>query len=328
MTNTRENILLIRLKSIGDILFTLPAVHVVRENFPAAKIHYLVSREHAGLVRGFAEVDEIMPLDRAVYRSGNLRAAGAATFNLLRDLRRNHYSRVIDFHGYSETELLAWWSGAPERWGNIYNQFRGWLHTRTSRRTTHVHPVQTNLDLLSRCGLNFGQIRNEYRLPDDALAAAADFFSAQNLAAAKPTLFIQPFTSDPAKNWPLECFLTVAGHFHSRGVQVIFGGGPGERERLAPAAAAGFVIAAGTPLLVSAGLMKLSTVIVGADTGLLHLSVAMGKRVVMLMRSNAPGSPHPFQHPDWAVTPGAGKLVAAIPIDAVLQTCTDGFTTL
>jgi len=36
-----ENILLIRLKSIGDVLFTLPAVHRVRENFPGAKITFL-----------------------------------------------------------------------------------------------------------------------------------------------------------------------------------------------------------------------------------------------------------------------------------------------
>lgn len=39
----RPNILLIRLKSIGDILFTLPAVHAVRENFPSAKIRMFLS---------------------------------------------------------------------------------------------------------------------------------------------------------------------------------------------------------------------------------------------------------------------------------------------
>ena len=46
-----ENILLIRLKSIGDVILTLPAVGVVRENFPAAKITFLTSlRKTAGLL--------------------------------------------------------------------------------------------------------------------------------------------------------------------------------------------------------------------------------------------------------------------------------------
>jgi ADP-heptose:LPS heptosyltransferase len=45
--------------------------------------------------------------------------------------------------------------------------------------------------------------------------------------------------------------------------------------------------------------MKLSSLILGGDyTGALHLAVAMGKRVVMIRDSVAPGSPYPFQHPD------------------------------
>ena len=71
--------------------------------------------------------------------------------------------------------------------------------------------------------------------------------------------------------------------------------------------------------------MKLSSVVVGADTGLLHLAVAMGKRVVMLMHSNAPGHSHPFQHADWAVTPPAGKMVSEIPTAAVIEACARSF---
>ena len=43
--DTNPNILLIRLKSIGDILFLLPAVHRIRENFPDAKITFLTSKK-------------------------------------------------------------------------------------------------------------------------------------------------------------------------------------------------------------------------------------------------------------------------------------------
>lgn len=319
MTLMRENILLIRLKSIGDILFTLPAVHGVRDNFPNARIHFLVSQEHAPIVRGFTDVDEIIPLDRSIYRSGDLPAAAAAAFNLLVGMRRNHFSQVVDFQGYSETEWLAWWSGAPGRWGNVYNRSRGWLYTRVSQRDPNVHPAEWNLDLLRCSGMAVRRIRNEYHLPDDALAEAGKFFSANRLDVNRPVLFIQPFTSNPQKDWPLENYLAVARHFDSRGVQVIFGGGPGERQRLQPAVAAGFVVAAGTSLLVSAGLAKLSTVVLGADTGLLHFAVAMGKRVVMLMRSNAPGNPHPYQHPDWAVTPSRGGETRGISVEKIVE---------
>jgi len=135
----------------------------------------------------------------------------------------------------------------------------------------------------------------------------------------KPTIFIQPFTSNPQKNWPLENFFKLAWYFQSRGVQIIFGGGVAEREKLEHAASAGFPVSAGAPLLVSGGIAKLSTIVIGADTGLLHFAVTMGKRVVMLMYSNAPGTSHPFQHADWAITPTNGNAVAEIQTDTVIE---------
>jgi ADP-heptose:LPS heptosyltransferase len=320
-----ENILLIRLKSIGDILFTLPAVHAARENFPRARLHFLASSEHAPLLRGFAEIDEIIPFDRSVYRSKNPRAICAGTFQFLRCLRRQKFSLAVDFQGYGETEFFSWWSGAPERWGSVYRPLRGWTYTRGLRRNDRIHPAEWNLSLLQQCGLRLAPIRNEYVLPDDMLAEAKRFFAAQNLDAGKPVLFIQPFTSAAHKNWPLENYLGLAAHWRARGRQILFGGGPSERAALEPARAAGFCVSAGVPLLTTAGLMKLSTLVVGADTGLLHLAVAMGRRVVMIMRSNQPGSPHPFQHADWAVTPPAGKTVAEVPTGTVIEACEQAF---
>jgi ADP-heptose:LPS heptosyltransferase len=319
--NTHDNILLIRLKSIGDILLTLPAVHVVREHFPDAKLHFLVSQEHAPILRGFADVDEVIPLNRSIYRARNLPAAGAATARLLLRLRRLNFSRAIDFHGYGETELLSWWSGAPERWGCVYRPLRGWTYTRGIPRRGGIHAAEGHLSMLNQCGLTFGEVRNEYSLPRDAQDAAANFFAEHHLDPSRRTLFIQPFTSTPEKNWPLEKYLALAEHGRSRGWQVLFGGGSSERAALEPALAAGFVVCAGTPLLVAAGLMKRSALVVGADTGLLHLAVAMGQRVIMIMVSNTAGAAHPFRHPDWTVTPPPGKTVWGIPTAMVIEAC-------
>ena len=145
---------------------------------------------------------------------------------------------------------------------------------------------------------------------------------------AKPTLFIQPFTSTSHKNWPLDRYLAAAGLWQRRGLQVLFSCGPAERTALEPAREAGFPTSAGTSLLVTAGLMKLSTLILGGDTGLLHLAVAMDQRVIMMMNSIGPGSAYPFQHPDWTVTPANGQSVAAISTDAVDEACGRTFAAL
>ena len=321
---TPKNILLIRLKSIGDILFTLPAVHTVRENFPGAKITFLASHENAPLLRGFREVNNVIAIDRAQLR--NPFRAAPEFFRLLRSLRAEKFSLAVDFQGYGETAWLSWWTGAPERWGSVYVAGREWLYTRGAWRSHKIHPAEWNLSLLRQGGLRTGKIRNEFVLPADALEKARRFFQTNKLDEYKTTLFIQPFTSSPQKNWPLENFLKLGWHWRSRGVQVLFGGGVSERDALEPARAAGFPITAGAPLLVSAGLTKLSTLTIGGDTGLLHLAVAMGKRVVMLMRSIVPGSTHPFQHADWAVTPPAGKTVSEIQFNIVIEACAGVFS--
>jgi ADP-heptose:LPS heptosyltransferase len=307
-----ENILIVRLKSIGDILFTLPAVHVVRQNFPSARIHFLVSKEHAPLLRGFSEVDEVIPLDRAVYSAKGMLPACAGTLQLLQRLRRPKFSLAIDFQGYGETELLTWSSGAAERWGSVYRKPRGWTYTRGVQRDNSLQIADWNLSLLRQCGLRIGEIRNEYNLPGEAVDEARRFFIANRLDPAKPTLFLQPFTSSPQKDWPLERFLELAGYWRLHQMQIIFGGGPSESARLQPARDAGYPVAAGAPLLVSAGLVKLSTLVVGADTGLLHLAVALGRRVVMLIQSGKRCSSYPFQHTDWTISPSVGKNVSAI----------------
>jgi len=318
-----QNILLIRFKSIGDILFTLPAVHVVRENFPGAKITFMVSREHAPLLQGFRDVDAVLPVDRAIYRSGNPVRMVAGTWALLRRLRREKFSLAIDFQGYGETALLTWLTRAPERWGTVYQSARGWAYTRGVQRDWQAHAAEWNLGMLKQCGLQAGTGRNEFVLPAEPLAEARRFFAAHGLEAAKPTLFIQPLTSSPHKNWALEKYLELARHFQNRGVQILFGGGPAERATLEPARAAGFPVAAGAPLLVSAGLMKLSTVILGADTGLLHLAVAMDRRVVMLMNSHARKRTHPFRHADWVLATEAKIPIASLPADMVRQACAE-----
>lgn len=321
-------ILFVRFKSIGDVIFTLPAVWQVRESIPDAKIVFLTSRENAGLLRGFHAVDEIIEVDRGLYRRGNPWKILRATANLIRRLRREKFSLAVDLQGYVETAALTWCSGAPQRWGSVYNKGRRWAYTHAVTRDYGLHPIDWNLFLLRQCGLETKTIRNEFILPDDALESARGFFAANQLRLEKRTLFIQPFTSSPGKNWPLAGYLDVARHWRERGLQVLFGGGPSERAALEPARAAGFTVSAGVPLLVSAGLMKLSSLVLGGDTGMPHLALALGKRVVVIMQSNRPGNCIPFQRANWTVTPADGQPVASIPSEAVNAACAKSWAEL
>jgi ADP-heptose:LPS heptosyltransferase len=314
---TPARILVIRLTAIGDVVLTLPAVSALRQNFPAAKISFLTTKENSELLRGFRDVAEVVTIDRAILRGKNPFRTGGELLRLARRLRVGKFSLVVDLQANGESSWLARLTGAKQRWGFFKKSSRRWAYTE-SLPHQNLHPAESNCALLRHCGLKVGEMRNDFSLPSDAQAAARDFFAANKLSTEKTTLFIQPFTSGAHKNWPVENYLAVARHWKSRGVQVILGGGPADRRTLEPARQEGFVVSAGVPLLVTGGIMQLSTLILGGDTGALHLAVALGKGVLMLMHRDMPSSPIPFQHPDWTLTAPDKQPLVELPVAAVL----------
>jgi ADP-heptose:LPS heptosyltransferase len=318
---SRHGILLIRLKSIGDIVFTLPAVHALRQTAPSARITFVVSKEYGPLLQGFKDVDTTLELDRAKYKGLHPIKVLGETLRVIKQIRRSSPELAIDFQGYGETALLTWASRAPHRVGTLYRPGRKWAYTKAVARNLDIHPAADCLALLKQNGIDAPVVRNEFVLPEEGRLGAESFIQANGVQQDQRMLFIQPLTSSAHKDWPLERYLQIGGIWRSQGWQVIFGGGPEDQRALAKAKTAGYLVSAGVSLLASAGLMARSTLVLGGDTGLVHLAVALGKRVIMVMRSVRKGSCHPFQHENWAVGPQAEGLVNSISTEAVNQHC-------
>ncbi len=321
-----QKILFIRLGRIGDIVLTLPAIAAVQAAFPEASLAFLVYAEFASLLKGLPRINAVLKVDRARHRRNRLIAITRETVGLLRELRRSRFDLVIDFHGFGETALFSWWTRAPQRWGILNRPGRAWAYTRSVQRNPLLHPASTHLEMLNSAGgIKPAPFNRIYTVPEEALTEARNYFRKWDLSEFKPTLFIQPFSSDPLKNWPLDGYLAIAAHWKSQGVQVLFGGGPAESQALEPARHAGYAVAAGAPLLVSAGLVSLSSLVLGGNTGLLHLATALEKRVVMIMDLLQPGACFPFGHPEWAVVPESGWVVSSIKPAAVVDACGHAF---
>ena len=103
------NILLIRLRLIGDVVFTTPIPRALKRAFPAARITYLVEPAAAPVVSGNPHLDEVIvaPTGRQGWRGSRF------DLRLARRLRRARYDLVIDLHGGPRSAWLALATGAP-----------------------------------------------------------------------------------------------------------------------------------------------------------------------------------------------------------------------
>ncbi len=285
-----KRILVIRWKSIGDVAFTLPAVNRIRDNLPDARLTFLVSKENAFVVEGFEAVDRIWTVDRSVFKEGRYLAGVSSFLGLLRQIRRERFDLVVDFQAYGETALMARISGAPERWGNAKPTFRSRAYTLNYDlgRERTMHPAMRHLAMLEAFGLRPTPMRNVHRLDSRHRDEARRHLEREAVSAGAPLVYFQPCTSAVAKNWPMDRYLGVAGWLRERGIASVFGGGPSESAALTQAKAEGFAVSTGLGVRGCVGLMAEASLVVGGDTGLVHVANGLGRPVLMIARPTAP----------------------------------------
>src|SRR5713226_2304802 len=143
-------ILLVRLRQIGDVVFTTPAVHALRARFPDAQLTYIVEPRAAAIVAHNPHLDEVIVAPRARGVRGLL-----DDLALGRRLRAQRFDVAIDFHGGPRASLLTWLSGASDRIGyEILG--RGWMYTRRVARPRELrrrHSVENQWDLVAPLGV-------------------------------------------------------------------------------------------------------------------------------------------------------------------------------
>jgi ADP-heptose:LPS heptosyltransferase len=116
-------ILLVRLRQIGDVVFTTPAIAALKDRFPSATLTYLVEPSAAPVVSGNSLLSEVIVAPR---RSGIRGLIGDIALG--RRLSRAGFEVAIDFHGGPRASLLTWLSGARHRIGyDIPGRARGIL---------------------------------------------------------------------------------------------------------------------------------------------------------------------------------------------------------
>ncbi|HET9402863.1 MAG TPA: glycosyltransferase family 9 protein [Candidatus Acidoferrales bacterium] len=295
-----ERFLLVRLGSLGDVIFTLPAVAALRQSFPSAQIDWLIDRRWLALVAGNPHVTNVIELrDRA-----------AATYiQCARKLRERRYSCAIDIQGLYKSALLARISGAPRRIGFMREFVReagaAALYTeRIAPREPHM--VGQNMELAIAAGAT--RIPAQFPLQVSGEAKRKVDTLLNNQRTNQFAVF-SPGGGWRSKCWPAERFGEVAARVTREfGLRCLVNAGPGEEEMARVAAKSSEGVLQELPAIPLDQLMAMlrrASLVVAADSGPLHLAVALGTPVVGLFGPTNPARNGPYR-PDDIVVRNAG----------------------
>jgi heptosyltransferase-1 len=304
------NVLLIRLRLIGDVVFTTPAVRALRRRFPRARLAYLVEPEAAPVVRHNPHLDEIIVAPRP---TGRARLTGDLA--LASRLRRAHYDLVIDFHGGPRSSWLAWASGAPRRIGYAVRA-RGWMYTERVPRARELRPrhsVENQWDLLTPLGIGPPDRRGDpTEMPEDPAAARAVAARLDRAGITGTCLIVLHVSAgNPFRRWPAPSFADLVARLAAadpdRRVVVISGpsesaaaGAIGDmaRQRLAPAARDRVAHLGEFDLAELRALVGRAALFVGGDSGPLHVAGTTRTPIVGLFGPTLSARSAPWRDPE------------------------------
>lgn len=273
-------ILLLHPGGLGDIILSLPAVALLKKQFPGAGITFAANLDHlAPVAAGYADrltALSTMPLHH-LYSCEALRAeevrfwksfdrivswTGSGDSNFVRNLRDVH-----------PDALIASWRPDPHEKRHVSQLFADSLYPW----------IPSNSELESAA------IQLNSSVRDEGLRWLAD----RGLGGRDSIVALHPGAGSHMKQWPLERFISLAQRLTLRDrkkLLIIEGPAePGLAKYIAqtlPASAT--IVAESIPLILLAAVLKRCEAFVGNDSGLAHLAAGLGVPSVVLFGPSLP----------------------------------------
>ena len=315
-------ILLVRLRLIGDVVFTTPAIGALRRKFPSAHITYLVEAPAEPVVRHHPGIDEVIVLERP-------RGVARLRYDiaLARRLRAGRFDLVIDFHGGPRSGFLTWATRAPERLGYDLPG-RRWCYTTRIPWTRSLvppkHSVLNQWALLEPIGVEPpDRSRDAVTMPldPDAVRRVEERLLAAGLDASSRLIVLHVSAGNPFRRWPAPSFASAAATLASADParRIIVTSGPSESaaaetvaneaRQLAGAAASRIVRTGEFDLAELRALVDRAALYIGGDSGPLHIAATTRTPIVALFGPTLPDRSMPWRDPAiGAIAVDAGAL--------------------
>jgi ADP-heptose:LPS heptosyltransferase len=303
-----SRILILRLRSIGDIILLTPALRLLKNWRPDLRLSVMVEARFRELLEGNPAVDEVLTPGE-----GSGAAKFLARLKTLRELRRKKFALCVNLHGGPTSRMIT--SGCGARWRAGFHHHRG--------ADVYNVIIPDALTILHKPSLHTAEHQAAaffYQgLPITAIPRAEIYFRAKDsgwwsaererLGIPGPYAILQPTAAYKTKQWSAEGFAQLGAYLErERGLAAVYSCGPGESAMLdAVERAAGAPIRRmeGMDIAQFAAALAEARLFVGNDSGPAHMAAALGRPLVVIFGSSSSPIWGPWQpqaaHPQASV---------------------------
>lgn len=284
---------------IGDLLFTTPLLHVLRQQFPEANISMLADDKNAWVLKYNPNISELIGIDKKGYHNKL-----SNYIELIRNIRRRKFDLVINLHANERASAIAAFSGAKEIVGFSARSL-GMMFMKLVKERTDIHQADAYLEVLRTIGVtDFGNHGLELWV-DEASQRKANEVWSEAFNQVK-VIGLNTGGSWPTKRWTKQGFAKLADMLLVNGYGVAFFGGPMDKADVAEIVSMMGnrdhhllkVFTGETSLLEMAALVKKCAALVSGDSGPMHIAVAQKVTVLAIFGPSNPVRYHPYGQKD------------------------------
>ncbi|MDQ7799597.1 MAG: glycosyltransferase family 9 protein [Candidatus Edwardsbacteria bacterium] len=284
-----DNILVLRMSGVGDVLWTTPFLANLRMGYPSARISYVVRDFCAPVLSNNPDLDQLILFKKN---------SPAKQMSFLKGLRDAGYDLTIDLVGTPRTAIQSVISGARNRIGFDFGYRRYFYnHLLNARAANYGHEVEFNLSVLEYLGIPISRKDLVFNLTEEEKNYRQDIYRSWALDGGRVVGLI-PTGGWACKRWPIDSYIAVAKALspNPRNKILVFWGSPSEEAdaKIILSACPSAKLVPKTSLRQMAALLAGCDLIIGNDSGPLHIATAFKVPVISFYGPTVPRSQGPW----------------------------------
>jgi heptosyltransferase-1 len=300
-----DNILIIRLSSLGDIIHTLPAFSALRERNPEVEIVWVVEENGKEILDLVPGIDRTVIAKTRGWKVTSLRSW--TEFKALRKAIRNRNQTAIDFQGLVKSGVVSYLSRAKRRIGfhrkNLKEPVAFVFYTnRLEEIPEKTHVIQKNLRLLSVIGIEEDRFNFPLIIPDVHHRSNEKMLVDLNYESSQKLLVLNVGAAWETKRWFPERWIELIRRLQvdKNNLFFLLLWGNEEEKRIAETIHKETSVRVVPFLSIKEviALVKKADLVVSGDTFALQAACALSTPVVGIFGPTTPGRNGPFRPKD------------------------------
>ena len=288
-----EHILIIRMSAIGDIVMASCLAQGLRQQYPDARISWLVQAGYEGLLQANSYVDEVIVWPRKEWQSlwseRKLIVLLREVRKFVKGLRQRDFTLAVDAQGLMKSGVFTFLSGAKTRIGLDSREGSAKLMTQVYHAPHSSNIGSEYRFLLEKIGAATRGARMDVAVTRDDNLAISAVLRQQDVN--RPFVVFCPFSTRDQKNWTTAHWQQLAKAVNEQlDYDCVILGSPADTDIARPMTTQEnlFDLTGKTTLRQAAAVIKQAKALVGVDTGLTHIGVVSEVPTVALFGSTCP----------------------------------------